>query len=340
MQYCWLLALCFVPLTLAEVAKRRCPGGYQEGAEAVLGRYWYKCRDGELEPKGCIADDGSRVNLYGTVDSKTQAYRFECTLDRQGFLQFEYRACLFNGKAYGVNERWSDDKYVYVCVREGDHLRMDVNGCMDGGREVYINERVRKGDFLYQCKQSENGTCSMCPVGCVMSNKEYLIGDSFDDGNYWYTCSNGVAGRITLQPNGCISQGRRLKDNEHFTRGDTAYECQVDKDKIVEKIVGCAARDDKGNYIEKQFNTFWNEGSVEVKCTHDTKADRAVKVPIRCIHKNGAGVVMANIDAGCYRILEGSAIGCLKDRSSGQIRVKVYKIDEIGTATSEGLRFC
>lgn len=335
-----LVLLILIPLALADVGfdpqKPRCPGGYEEGAEATLGRYFYQCRDGTLEPKGCISDQGRRVELYQTSDM-VNSYRLQCVLDSRGFATFDYKSCLYEGREYGVNERWSDDRYIYACLKEGDHLRMIVDGCMYQGREIGINEKVRHINFVYQCKQSENGTCSMCPVGCVSSNQEYMIGDSYEENQYWYTCVN-LNGHITIKPNGCVNDGKRFQNGDHFLRNDATYECQIVNDAGSEKLVGCVARDEQGNTVEKRLGDTWTDGGLDYACKNDPGVGRIMKVPIRCNYRSANGVIQ--VEPGCYRIQEGSAIGCYKEPGRNDMMVKIYRSDAIGRAASLGLRLC
>jgi len=316
----------------------RCPGGYSEGSEVVLGRYWYKCHNGELEEKGCIDEQGHRVDLYSTTNSISQAYQFQCTLDSRGLLTFEYKACLYNGRSFGVNERWSDDKYVYICLKEADHLRQDVDGCVDNGHEVGINEKVQRNGFLYQCKQNNNGTCSMCPIGCVKADHEYLIGETFDDGHFWYNCSKTNDGRIVLKPNGCLNAGQRLKDGDRFVQGDIAYQCQLNKNDYEQKVVGCMSRDQQGNNVDRRLDETWTEGVFDYACKYDQTTETASKVPVRC--NFNTGVTTLNIASGCYRIQDGTIYACVKDPNTNRLRIKPYGSDQIGAATADGLKYC
>lgn len=333
-----LLCLLLVSVALAQdqpQRRQRCPGGYEEGSEAVLGRYWYRCHDGTLEPKGCIDARGQRVDLWTTTDAISNDYRFECTLDRSGFLQFEYKACLYNGVAHTENQRWNDDKYVYICRKEADHLRMDVDGCVDQGREVAINEKVKRGDFLYQCKQTVNGTCSMCPIGCVKNGRELTTGESVEDGQYWYSCEK-EENRLYMRAGGCLNQGRRLKDREHFVNNENAYECVVEAGVAKAKVIGCSAMDERGQPVEKPFGYSWTEANFEYTCKQDQ--DRAKKVPTKCAYRTSSGHALV-IQPGCYQISDGSAIGCIND-GADRLRTKTYRLDDVGTSAADGVRYC
>jgi len=143
----------------------RCPGGYDQGADVELGRYWYQCQYGQLVPKGCITDDRRRIEIGQSYDSN-KAYRMQCIVDSRGYLSWAYKSCVYEGREHQPNEQWQDDKYYYQCERDGEYLRITVAGCIDQGQRVGINEKVTKGDFVYQCKRTLNSVCSMCPVAC------------------------------------------------------------------------------------------------------------------------------------------------------------------------------
>jgi len=92
----FLLVAAFASITFAESSgMRQCPGGYSHGTQMDIGRYWYECRDGQVIPKGCLAEDGHRVEIDATFDNAK--YRMQCVLGSDGFLTVVYKACMLQG---------------------------------------------------------------------------------------------------------------------------------------------------------------------------------------------------------------------------------------------------
>lgn len=344
----YLIAVLFLAYSVcaddATPRPKRCPGGYAEGTQVELGRYWYECREGQLVPKGCLNDEGRRVEIYGTFDSSNKSYRLQCIVDPSGYLAFVYKSCLYNNQEHQPGDTWEDDKYYYTCTREGDYLRVKPAGCMDQGKRVGLNERVTKGDFVYQCKQSINGTCSMCPVACNKNGREYAIGDTFELDDYLFTCTNkDKQGPIAIKCIGCLNKEKqRLKDGDRFFKDDVVYECAVRDNEAGVRPVGCVQRSDNGALVERRLGCYWVEGNAntpyqyEMTCKHDKDLKTAVKVQNRCIYKVTQGTY--TLDPGCYQIVEKTAIACKKESSS--LSLKAYQIDQIGDITAQGLRYC
>lgn len=338
-----ILLFCYA-VSAQDTRPKRCPGGYSEGTQVDLGRYWYECRDGQLVPKGCLNDEGRRIDIMATYDTSNKNYRLQCVVDSSGFLAFTYKSCLYDGIEHGPNEEWEDGKYYYRCDREGDYLRVNIAGCMDQGKRVQLNERVTKGDFIYTCRKSVNGTCSMCPVACTKNGREYSIGESFDIDNLWYTCTNSEGpgkGPIAIKCIGCLNdQKQRLKDGDRFFKDDVVYECAVRDQEAGVRPVGCVQRNENGVTVERRLGCYWVEGNepyqYEMTCKFDKEANTAVRIQNRCNYKVQQGSY--TIEAGCYQIADKTAIACKKEGTS--LNIRVYQIDQIGDLTGQGLRFC
>lgn len=319
----------------------RCPGGYDQGADVELGRYWYQCQYGQLVPKGCITDNRRRIEIGQSYDSN-HAYRMQCIVDSKGYLSWAYKSCVYEGVEHQPNEQWQDDKYYYQCERDGEYLRITVAGCIDQGKRVGINEKVTKGDFIYQCKRTFASVCSMCPVACKKNGREYAIGETFDDGKYVYTCNGkNDQGPISIKVVGCVSdQNQRLRDGDRYFKNDVIYECTVRKDSVESRTVGCIQKDERGVEIERRLGCYWTEGPTpfqyEWTCKYDKETNTAVKVQTRCSYKTTTGVY--TVDANCYQIADKTVVACTKD--GARLSLRAYQIDQIGQLTAQGLRNC
>jgi len=320
---------------------KRCPGGYSDGAQVDLGRYWYECRDGQLVPKGCKTDDGRKIEVWQTYDSNKN-YRMQCVQDPSGYLAFSYKSCVYDGREHAPGEQWDDGKYWYSCTKEGDYLHIVVSGCIDEGRRVNINDKVTKGSFVYQCKQSSNGTCSMCPVACSKDGREYTIGETFISGDFVHTCTNSdTRGPLVIKTVGCVNEGHRLQDGDRYHKNDVVYECTVRTDSAEVRPVGCVQRDENGAMVERRLGCYWTEGQLpyqyEMTCKYEKTSNVAIKVPYRCSYKVGGGSYI--MLPGCYQIVDKQAVACEKTGTDA-MTLRTYPVDNIGDVTAKGLRFC
>jgi len=130
---------------------RKCPGGYSHGTQMDIGRYWYECRDGQVVPKGCLAEDGHRVDVDATFDTKS--YRMQCLVGQDGFLSVVYKACMLQGAEHDVGSQWDDGVAYFTCVKEGDNVRVITLGCVDQGKPMKLDDRVAKGDFVFSMQK-------------------------------------------------------------------------------------------------------------------------------------------------------------------------------------------
>lgn len=131
-----LVSLCIF-VNAQQQQQRTCSGGYKEGDQVDRGRYWYLCQEGQLVPKGCFTDTKQRISLSESFE--TGGYVMACVIDANGYLSFEYKGCVYEGRRYGIAETWQDDKYWYTCTKEGEALRMDVSGCAFENRRYNVS---------------------------------------------------------------------------------------------------------------------------------------------------------------------------------------------------------
>lgn len=249
---------------------RKCSGGYSHGAQMEVGRYWYECKDSQMVPKGCLAEDGHRVDIDGTFD--TQDYRMQCVLGSDGYLTVIYKSCVLNGGAHDIGSQWDDGTAFFTCVKEGNNVRVVTLGCVDQGRPLKLDERVVKSDFLYQCKKSSDGTPTMNKVGCVYQGRKYTIGETIEGDQFWYTCTDHGATVV-----GCMYQSHQLKDGDFYTKDDIMYACKVTTDSAHYQAITCLANQD-GAHVMKQIGCFWNEGDYQYTCKQD--GDTMTKVQV------------------------------------------------------------
>lgn len=310
---------------------RQCPGGYTHGTKVDIGRYWYDCRDGQMVPKGCLSDvDQHRVDIGGTFDVKS--FRMQCVLNGDGFLSVIYKSCVQNGQEHQVGDQWDDQTAFFTCAKDGpNNLQVHMLGCVDEqGRRAKFEDRMAKGDKLVQCKKATDGTPKMNIVGCVKDNKKYAIGETFEAPTFWYTCTDHGAKIV-----GCMHDGQRLQDGDRFMTEDVVYRCAVDGDKTDFLPYSCLQREN-GASIERRLGCFWVEGQYQMTCKHDTDSKKAVKVQNQCNYKSAQGAF--NLEPGCVRIVEGTAVGCVKDSSSGHLSLRTFAADKADRMP--GLRQC
>jgi len=254
---------------------RQCPGGYDDGAQMEMGKYWYECRDAQMVPKGCLSEDGRRVEIDSTFDTKE--FRMQCVLGSDGFLTLNYKACVHSGNGRDIGSQWDDGSAFYTCVREGNNVRVTMLGCVDQGKPLRFDDRVAKGDFMYDCKKSASGTPTLNKAGCVFEGRKYNIGETIEGSKYWYTCTDSGA-----QVVGCMHAGQKLRDGDHITDTDMMVTCKVTSSGASMEPFACLARDDNGVAIERQVGCFWTEGNNEYTCT--VSGGKVAKTLVRSIN--------------------------------------------------------
>jgi hypothetical protein len=326
---------CTIFADSASSGNRQCPGGYDDGKQMDIGRYWYECRDGQVIPKGCLtpAEDGNRrVDIDATFD--TNQYRMKCVLGSDGFLSVIYKACMLKGSEHDVGAQWDDGTAFFTCVQEGSNVRVITLGCVDGGKPMKLDERVAKGDFIYQCKKATDGTPKMNKVGCVQDGHKYSIGETFEGPTYWYTCTDSGAKVV-----GCMYESHRLLDGDHFTKDDMMYSCKVRGDQTGFEPFACLQREESGASIERRVGCFWVEGrgseAYEYTCKEDSNK-KVSKLQTQCVYRAPQGTF--KVSPGCVQLAETVAVGCVQDSSSGKLSLQTYKADQIGSLP--GLRQC
>jgi len=311
---------------------RQCPGGYADGSQMDIGQYWYECKDGQVIPKGCLAEDHHRVEVDGTFD--TSKYRMQCVLGSDGFLSVIYKACMLQGSSHDVGSQWDDGVAYFTCVKEGDNVRVITMGCVDQGRPMKLDERVAKGDFVYQCKKATDGTPTMNKVGCVFEGRKYTIGEQFEGPKFWYTCTDSGSKIV-----GCMYESHRLQDGDHFTKEDMMYSCKVSGENTDLEPFACLQREENGASIERRVGCSWVEGrgseAYEYTCK-EGGSGKVTKLQTQCVYRAPQGTV--KLQPGCVALADTIAVGCLLDSSSGNLRIETYSGDKIDRLP--GLRQC
>jgi len=315
-----------------------CAGGLVNGALLERGRYFYECRNGQIVAKGCVTDDLKHQLIGATYDKRH--YRLQCTVNGE-VLSWEPVACLHNGEPHKLNEQWEDGSNYYTCKTFGNNELRSVNsGCIDQGKRIALNEKITKDDFVFICNETVNNGARLMPVGCVKEGKEYNAGETFEAGNVWYTCVRTGAEKVKSKAGGCIHNGKHLNDGERYFENEVAFECNVVNEDVEIRATGCV-QSDSGSTVERKLGCTWVEGTApfqyELACQHDPATKMAKKVPVSCNYNVGGGVY--NIDPGCYRIVDKSAFGCVKEGDN--LKIQSFQGDNAEqSASSAGLHAC
>jgi hypothetical protein len=292
-----------------------------------VGRYWYECKDGQMIPKGCLTEEGRRVDVGNTFDTKE--YRMQCLMGSDGYLTVIYKACVLQGGEHDVGSQWDDGAAFYTCVKEGNNVRVTMLGCVDQGRPMKFDERVAKGDFIYQCKKSSDGKPTMNKVGCVHEGRKYTIGETFDGPKFWYTCTDSGSKIV-----GCMFESHRLLDGDHFTSNDMMYTCKVTSNGAELEPFACLAREN-GAPVERRVGCFWVEGDFEYTCDVG-KDNKVAKIKTKCVYSGPQGGFI-KVQPGCVQLAQTVAVGC-RDSGAGSLRMETYSADQIDRLS--GLRKC
>jgi len=312
---------------------KSCPGGYSNGKQMDIGRYWYECKDGQVIPKGCLSEDGHRFDIDATFD--TPKYRMQCVMD-DGFLSVVYKACVSQGSEHDVGSQWDDGVAFFTCVQEGKNVRVITLGCVDQGKPMKLDERVAKGDFIFQCKKSTDGTPKMNKVGCVHEGRKYNIGETYEGPKFWYTCTDSGSKIV-----GCMFETHRLRDGDHFTKNDMMYTCKVNDEKTDFEPFGCLQREESGASIERRVGCFWVEGhgseAYEYTCKAETSSNKITKVQTQCVYRASKGTF--KLQPGCAQLAESIGVGCRLDTSTGELKIETFSAEKFDRL-SGGLRQC
>jgi len=296
-----------------------------------IGRYWYECRDGQVVPKGCVTEDGRRVDLDETYNTDT--YRMKCVREGGDYMTVIYVGCVHRGSGRDIGAQWDDGIAYFTCVQEGSNVRVVTLGCVDQGRNVKLEERVAKGDFIYQCRKAPDGTPAMNKVGCVFDGRKYNIGETFEGTKVWYSCTGESGAKIV----GCMYESRRLVDGDMIFKDDASYVCRLRGENTDFDNVACVEHDANGNTNERRPGCVWQEGGgyeiYEYTCKEESPK-KLVKVQTKCIYRESRGSFI--VEPGCIRLASSGAIGCTQD--SGKLRLQMYSADQIDSVA--GLRRC
>jgi hypothetical protein len=325
--------------TDSKVSALDCPGGLENGGLLERGRFYYVCRDGAIIPMGCVGDDLKKMTIGATFD-RTH-YRLRCQLNGDGNLEYEPVSCLFNGADHKIDERWEDGSNFYICKKTSTGELSSVNlGCIDQGRRVNLNEKVNKDDFVYACNATVNNGARLMPVQCVKEGRQYSEGESFESGKFWFTCIRTGREKLSVKSSGCVNGGRRLNDGDRYSENDVIYECTIEGSGV--NAVRTVACQSEGG-VERKLGCTWVEGQApfqyEWRCEHDASTGTARKVQVRCNYNLNGGSYQ--IEAGCYRLVEKSAVGCLKETGGSNLKLQSFQGDNAEQAANgAGLRTC
>jgi len=310
-----------------------CPGGYAEGSEIERGRIVYVCSGGNISPKGCIAEDLSRISIGANFDN--QHYRRTCSGSGSD-VTFEPVGCLTSGSVHKAGETWDDATQVYTCKQNPTEPLLEAVsvGCSEGGKRVNAKETVAKGDVLYECQPSNNKKFKLAAVGCVKDGKQLKAGEAVEVGKFWFNCSLSGRETVNLRAAGCVLNGKRLNDGDRYNENDVMYECAIDADKSYVRAVACV----ESGSVERKLGCEWVEGAEPIQykwtCQQDTAANTATKLQIGCVYRVGAGAY--NFEPGCFRAVDKGAFGCVQ---SGKTLTLQPFADE-KAAQGSGLHAC
>lgn len=306
-----------------------CQGLGANGAVIDSGYVTFLCKDGKLYPKGCVTREQKRVDIGQTVDYRQS--RLSCQLNGQ-LPTLVLKACVQNGQEQAFGSTFNDDKATYTCEQGTDEAKVTTIGCVDSGKQVKYDEKVTKEDGVYVCDKSGN---RLVKTGCVNNGRQYSLGDSYDEGTAWFNCT-----RTGPKASGCISNGKRLNDGDRYFENDVIFECYIEANKPAPRVAGCVQHEG-GSTVERKLDCFWVEGQepfqYEYTCKKSGDGKSATKVQQRCNYRVSKGVY--TIEPGCYRIIDKSAFGCVKNGET--MTLQSFQGDNAEqSATGAGLHIC
>lgn len=329
MAFMIICLLSVVATALAQSKDGNCGSLGANGATVTSGLVYYLCKDGQLYPQGCVTRDKQQVATGQTVAYRQS--RLSCEL--KGILPaLVVKGCVLNGKDVAVGSTANDDKALYSCEAGDAEAKLTQVGCSDGTKQVKYGEKLNNDKGVYTCDQA---TRRLIQSGCVQEGKPYNFGDSFDQGDIWLNCTQ--SGPVAA---GCISNGKRLNYGDRFYDNEIVRECYIEGGKAVFRLVGCVQRDG-GNTIERRLDCFWTEGAdpflYEFTCKATGDGKSAEKIQLRCNYKVSNGVY--TIEPGCYRTIDKSAMGCVKQ--GDKLNLQSFQGDNAEkAATGAGLKSC
>jgi hypothetical protein len=320
----------------ADSSSGGCPGGYADGAEIERGRLIFVCKGGQVVPKGCIAEDLTRLSIGGNYDTKQ--YRMKCQTGSDGQLSYGPSGCLVGGNEHKVDETFDEGANFYKCTKDGDVLKVTVLGCVDGGKRVNLKDSITKDNAMLSCEETVNNGAKLLPAGCVKEGKQYKAGETFEDGKFWFNCTRTGREKVVAKPAGCVFDGKRLNDGDRYTDSGIFYECMADQ--MTTRATGCA-QTDGGNVVERRLGCTWVEGTApfqyEWQCKNSADGKSAVKEQVRCNYNVGGGVY--NVDPGCFRAVDKGVVGCSKEGTT--LKLQAFEGENAEkSATGAGLKSC
>jgi len=287
-------------------------GSTPHGTEVSLGRYYYKCNNGQLEPKGCVDDSKKQVPVGETF--KLYSYQMRCKLGQDGFLSVEYDSCIIENTVVAPGGTFENAKHWYSCTREGNFVVEQLSGCVYNGKRLKKQERVNEAEVVLECRDADP-LPTMVAVGCTDNGKQYGIGETFTDDRFLYSCSPDSNGSPKKQTYGCVKDGKTLYSYQTYTVGNTVYRCEVRKGKAAKHLlIGCVDR--QNGYEElRKLGCHYTVGTPPFRYTvqcDQTGPESVVESKIACIY--GGDKVADNsgmlIEPGCYRTIDNKNVGC------------------------------
>jgi len=315
---------------------------WKEGERIDRGKYWYECKNGELEPRGCFSPTNERLFIGGKYSEN--GYEMECIVEN-GYLKFKFTACVPEGQGRKApGESWEDEKkmYWFTCKQDGAYLKAEIAGCVshDKSHRLAIGEKYDFQDYTYECMRKYNGSVQMCSVGCMHNGQHYKVGEQWPDGDYVYYCKleNGRCTKVCI---GCQFRDKRLYDGDRYQKNDTVFQCEIRPDAYGHKAVACAVKDEQsGVTIERVIGCRWyattSQGKFEQTCALED--EKAVVKTLGCVFVY-KGYDTLFIYPGTYTIwqqaVDGKSLGVACHQNG---RLETFDPDQVATRTV-GLKF-
>ncbi|CAI4223910.1 unnamed protein product [Auanema sp. JU1783] len=314
---------------------------WNNGEQVERGKYWYVCSNGELQPQGCFSSTGERLRIGEEFQMK--GFVNKCVLDNEGYLTFEFTACIAqNGQVVQPEQTWRDPKniYEYKCSRVGEFLKITVEGCLthDKSRVLKIGEKYDMQDYTYACQEKSNGVVQLCSVGCVHEGQHYGVGQQWQNGEYIYYCKlNG--GRCQKNVIGCVYENKNLYDGDRYRKGETVYQCQIRQDTFGHKPVGCISHEVDGSSVERVIGCRWylttTQSKIEQTCELED-SNTNVKT-VACIYRHN-GFDTVYLHPGTYTIFnlpkDNQSIGLSCKMSGTSAELGVFQLNELPSRTA------
>lgn len=300
------------------------------------GRYTYVCKNGQLEPTGCLSDSKEKVAIGGTFIRGI--YQLKCVLKPDGHINVEYSACVHGGRVITPGGTLEVDSYWISCDQQSasNTVVEHISGCVNADKKrMKKGEKLRSPDgVLYECRD-QSPFPKVDEIGCVSGGKDYLIGQTITDSAVWYVCHFEL-GKVSKKAIGCVFNGQTQYDGQVYSDGSQLKQCRVgNKTNEGAKPVayGCVRPDGL-----KGFGCHFTDGQspnrVLLEC--QKQGDAAVQVPIKCVYQTGGYEYF--VDSGCYQMFGNQGVGC-KKVSTG-LQLVTFASTELNRAAAEGIKLC